>query len=122
MDIISQEELEKIRNGDLMEANKILLRVVSTSVEQALRTLPRVVTELIKTSTARKKMGDKYLSDNPTFVDHPSIVQQLSEKIESENPGLSADEVLAKARPRIEEAIALSASKSEFFIADKKEM
>ena len=102
---LNQEELDKIREGDLEEANKVITRAVGVAVESAMRSLPSMAVQLIKTAMARKNLSDKYLSDHKEFAKHPDLMKGILEQVEIANAGEPPETILEKAAPRVEEAI-----------------
>jgi ATP-dependent protease Clp ATPase subunit len=101
LEIVSEKNAERL--------NEILTSVASAAVEEALRLLPTVTAQLIKTSVAIENMSGEFLEKNPGFKDNIGIVQKVVMQTEAENPGSNYSQVLEKAAPKIKEAIQLSA-------------
>jgi len=81
-------------------------RIVNRSVEKALLMLPEVVGNLIMSQVSMVRLNKTFYSNNPEFT-NKELVSSIVEEIESENPGLKYEEILARAVPFIREKMGL---------------
>lgn len=106
MEFLTADEFNKIvKEGNLAFLNEVLTRVHNHAVETAMLRTPALAANLIKTSASLKTLTDNFIKDNPGFKDNMPLVQEIVQRVESENPGLTYTEVLKLSVPRINEAI-----------------
>ena len=81
--------------------NTILTKVAGAAVEEALRLLPQVTAQLIKTSVSMDSMMADFLDRNKDFVGNEGVVRKVIMDTEAANPGASYPDILEKATPVI---------------------
>lgn len=106
MEFITAGEFKKIIDTqDLNTMNEVLSRVYNKAVESAIQMTPALTAQLIKTAVGTRKITDKFLSDNPKFKGNEVIVEELVRSTEIENPGMTYQQILETATPRINKRI-----------------
>jgi len=79
--------------------------LIHIAVQEALKVLPIVNENLVRRSAVLHKKSEEFYTSNQDLLEHKPVVAQVIERIESENPGLSFDEVLKRAAPEARTAI-----------------
>ena len=105
MQFLNEEEFNKLKEGDFSLFCEILSRVHNSSVEAAMRMTPPLAAKLIKEGVLIHKIKSKFFDDNPEFIKHKDVVQQIVQKTEEENPGMDYKRLLETATPLIRKKI-----------------
>ena len=79
--------------------------IIDEAIETAVLRLPAVINELMKEKVAMKKLSDDFMDSNPSFKLHKKIVSSTIEEVESNNPGMQYQDLLDKAKDKIESNI-----------------
>lgn len=87
------------------EVDDLLAKTVTKAVEEALKSLPFVIHNLMATTAKMKESRDKFYKDNKDLEGRKDLVGQVMERVESENAGFSLDEVLKETSNRTRELI-----------------
>lgn len=80
-------------------------QIINIAVERALLMLPEVVESLITQKAFNRKAAVKFFQDNKDFTGNMKFVQDVIEKTELANPGLTYEEILQKATPEIKKGL-----------------
>ena len=107
MQFITEEEYITLCDGEWEGANEIIERVGHRLVEETLRALPHVISQLLKSATVIKNLSQEFYDSHPDLVGHKELVGRWIEKTETEFPGLPIDQVLAKVAREVRRLIKL---------------
>lgn len=91
--------------ADHLKFNEFLWNFHDQIVESTLRSIPAMVTSLIKHSAVMQEAVSKFYSDHPEFKDSKALVAGVIEKLQHEHPGKSVEDLLTLAIPIIEQRI-----------------
>lgn len=112
---ISPDEWSIIRNSDSVDAlNEVLERLHTKAVENALRSMPELISRLVKKSVAMERMSAAFYERNKEFLQHKPLVQETMLKVELENPTADYDELLRKTELEVKKKIASTANIDTF--------
>ena len=75
--------------------------IINLAVEKALLKLPEVVGNLMANQAMMAKINKKFYAENPELVNHKQLVGEVIEKVESDSPGKSYEEIIRAATPII---------------------
>jgi len=92
--IITKEEYNNTRQLSYEQFTTYLTKVIKMSVEEALKTLPFVLTHLSSQAAYLKELSDNFYKNNKDLDKHRKIVVREIERAESENPGKKYEEIL----------------------------
>jgi hypothetical protein len=112
MNFITKEEAQVITGTDSDLDKKfdvlreICSRVYSRAVEDTVKKLPSVISRLLVSIPAQKKLIEEFFQRNPSFNDHKAAAVKIIERIESDNPSKDYAALLSKAEPEIKRHIA----------------
>jgi len=102
MDFITREEWNKIKSEDSVDLlNEVLTRFFNKAVETSLRSMPELISRLVKKSVIINQLNKKFFDDNPKFLDNKEIVNSTVMEIELRNPGATYEEILKLSIPEI---------------------
>lgn len=107
MAIVSYENFEAIRQGTITyeEFNKLVEELISLSVERSLQSLPSVVDYMVRQTTYLKQLSESFYKENEDLASHRDQVTRVIERLESENPGKSYEDLLEMAATRTRDII-----------------
>ena len=88
--------------NDLTEREEYLAYVI---LERAILMLPEVVESLITQKAFNRKAAVKFFEENKDFTGNMKFVQEMIEKTELANPGLTYDKILELATPEIKKGL-----------------
>lgn len=105
--IISKGEYDRLMEGKVSyeEFNQMVENLVNHCVERSLQTIPNVVDYMVRQATYLKGLSEQFYNDNKDLVDHKETVTKIIERMESENPDKSYEEILQKAATKSRELI-----------------
>jgi len=95
-DVITEAEYNRMSKLTYSQFCDYLMRISKFCVEEALKAIPHVITHLSKQSIYLKTLSDNFYKDNKDLDNNRELVTKVMEKVESENPGISYEEVLKK--------------------------
>lgn len=78
------------------EVDQLLARTRAEAVEEALRTLPLVVKNLVVNVSQLKAKSEQFYTEHKDLVQHKELVQKVMERVETKNPGATIDTILSK--------------------------
>ena len=79
--------------------------IVQQAIENAFLKLPEITSKMLVRHYALTNAWKKFWKDNPQYSKHGQLVAEIVSKVDSENPGMDYDSILAKSKARIEIAI-----------------
>src|SRR3990167_4983194 len=107
MKFITREELQRIVEKEDVDAlNEILSRVHNSAVESVIKQIPEVISRLMVSTQAHKKMISDFYQHNKEFESHKEIVSKVVQDIECDNPEKNYEDILKLAEPIIKQKIA----------------
>jgi len=122
MEFITKEEWAKIRAEDSTTLlNEVLTRFFNKSVETSLRSMPELISRLVKKSVVMERLTKEFFDKNPTFSNQREIVNKTITEIELKNPGATYEEILRLSTGEINKKIAVTSSVKSSNLYDFKE-
>jgi hypothetical protein len=112
MKFIAKEEWQQMQGEQGFDMiNEVLMRVYNRAVEDAIRSIPSVISRLLVSIPARKKLIKDFHERNPSYKDHKEIVAKVVQDVESDNPDMDYDQLLRASEPIINRHIEACTSK-----------
>ncbi len=102
--IVDEQEYNNIF-ADAQKFNEFLWRYHDQIVESTLRSIPAMVTSLIKHSAVMSETVQEFYKNHPEFKDAKHLVAGVIETLQGEHPGMGTAELLELAIPIIERRI-----------------
>lgn len=125
--LIDKNQYKRLMGSSMSyeELNELFDKVVSASVEQALRMIPGVVDYMVRHATYLNQLSTNFYEKHPELAEHKDIVTKVLEQVESENPGKPYEELLNKTVPKAKEVLSgrnkIMASREEFNLSKTDE-
>jgi len=82
-------------------------RAVSQTTEQVLRAIPNVVKNSVAQQVALQKSTDKFYTNNPDLAKHKKTIATVAEKVLSDNPEITINDLLLKVETAARKKLAL---------------
>ena len=82
-------------------------RAVSQTTEQVLRAIPNVVKNSVAQQVALQKSTDKFYANNPDLAKHKKTIATVAEKVLSDNPEITINDLLLKVETAARKKLAL---------------
>lgn len=87
-------------------------QLIEETIERLLLRLPEVVGNLMNDHALNLKLNREFYKSYPEFQQHKDVVVSVIEQVEGQNPLKSYKEILALAKPKIQELIQTKAGLS----------
>jgi len=105
--VVTKREYKNAKNLSYEDFCSFLEKLVKLSVEESLKILPFVVIHLSKQAGYVRDLTTKFYDKNKNLKDKKELLERVIEKVESENPGMSYEDILDKAAEKANKIIPL---------------
>lgn len=96
--ILTEEEYLKFGTGmTKVELEEFFIKFQRQCVEETLKTLPAVISHLVKTTSTLQSLSEGFYKKNSDLISHKELVRKVIEEVEAGNPGMELDKVLTEA-------------------------
>jgi hypothetical protein len=104
----SDEEAEKLfEDRDISMLNTAMSRSMHATQQQVLSALPQIMRKQVPAMVQEMLTVERFYDRNPDLLDHRQHLALHAEKVQRENPGLSANELLDKAAKSFRKAFGM---------------
>lgn len=102
MNFITPEEWQAMKTATSPNVlNEILTRMHHRTVEDALRSMPELISRLVRKSQTMQQTTAEFFDKNKDFKDHKAVVAEAVMQVELKNPTADYSTILELATPEI---------------------